>query len=234
MSAETDKRVQAALNADLSDSFILQYLGELRTNMGAVDREMRRTLVRMSLLVIVFILLTGNDISEVNVQYFKLSSIEFIAFLIPPAVAYLDIQLPVLLQDFTYMSEVHDQIVALRYPSVYAQDLHVLLGTPANSWSQATKIDRLYSKPGRPTTLLVYFVGLSIFLPEFLANLVLYGLIAALFVRFGWSNVWCWVCAAVVGCLLIVSYAATFALDFGANTSATESSDASAEAVPPE
>ena len=216
MRKSIQERVQAAFPGDVGDPFVLNFLEELRTNRREAEREVRRLSGLVVLLTVTFWLLNRGAVAEVNVGFVHLESVSTAAFLIPPLIEYLFLQVFLLYLEFEHTRQVHDAVIGERYSSVAAQDLELMLGPATSSWQQGKKFSVFYGKPGKATTFVSVVIGVGMtMLPMLLSVAITIYLIADLFAVNGFTSLLAWLSALAALVLFVVQQMVAWATSDG-------------------
>lgn len=144
-------RIRVAFEEDAVDSDELRnYLTELRVNWRQAELTLSRTISLILLTCVAFELLTRGVVSEVSVVFLKISNAtQLVAPALPVMLAYLTLNLIMLIGDINLYELVHETAIELRHKSLYDNHMEVALEPPGAfftgsrlKFSRGTSINR--------------------------------------------------------------------------------------------
>lgn len=201
-------RVRDALDADVSENYVLQFLADLRNNMRDAERRTRRTTGFILLFAAVFELINRHGISEATLVFVKLNSLDFALIAIPVVIAYLCYEIAGHVTDSNDLYWVHAKLTEARYPSMRASNLDLLLIPIGDPFGQAIRAVT-FSRRGRLFTLLSWArFPLQIIAPSAAAYAFEIYALVQIFAHFGATNVFVWLSGLLTITFLVLAVAA--------------------------
>jgi hypothetical protein len=125
-------RIKEAFKEDAVDSDGLKsYLTELFANWRQAELTVSRTIGFILLASAAFELLTRGIVSEVSVIFLRITNATpLITAVLPVVVAYLTLNLALLIGDIVLYSLIYDSVMHLRFASLYENNMHTALRPP--------------------------------------------------------------------------------------------------------
>lgn len=198
-------RVRDALDVNVSEDYVLQFLADVRNNMREAERRTRRTTGYILLLATIFELIRRHGVSEATLVFVKLNSLDFALVAIPVVIAYLCYEIAGHVTDSNDLYWVHTKVIEARYPSMRASDLDLFLIPIGDPYGQAIR-SATFSSRGRIHTLLSWArFPLQIIAPGVAAfAFVVYALVQV-FAQFGGTNVFVWLSGLLTFMFLVLA-----------------------------
>ena len=185
-------QIEDAFKEDAIDSDgLTSYLTELLVNWRQAEVALSRTISFILLSSAAFELLTRGVASEVSVIFLKITNATpLIAAVLPVVVAYLTLNLALLIDDITLYSIIHHFIMRLRFPNLHENNMHVALRPPRAvftagrfAFGRGASVNRVAR-----TTIALIQIGTHLILP---VSFVVYAYVRLLVTR-GLGDVLVW------------------------------------------
>ncbi len=197
--------IKEAFKEDVVDSDGLKnYLTELLANWRQAELAVRRTIGFILLASAAFELLTRGVVSEVSVFILKVTNATpLITAVLPVIVAYLTLNMALLLGDITLYALIHQYVMRLRFTSIYENNMDVALHPPGAFFTgrrfifgRGTSVNRA----GRTTVILIQ-ISIHMILP---ISFVTYAYVRLLVTR-GLSDVFVWTSFGISAILVVAT-----------------------------
>lgn len=199
--------VRQALRDEVSEDFVLHLLAELRTNMRDAERSTRRATGLILLLSVTFELASRRGILEASFYFFKLESLDFVLFAIPVIIAYLCYAISGHVADSNDLYWVHTKVVQVRYPTMWASNLHLFLIPVNDPFGQSLRGATFGETNGLLLALGWARFPLHAMIPSLAAYAFEVYALIQLFLHFGAGDILVWVSCLITVCFLFLALA---------------------------
>ncbi|NES29025.1 hypothetical protein GCE86_19280 [Micromonospora terminaliae] len=120
---------------------------------------MRKTAVSATLLAAVFLILLSGNVTEASLSFVKLKNLAPITAGLPVVISYLAYSYMAQLADVTHLVYLHDQIIRIKYPDMYENDIEMFLAPPSSVLHRTFRLRVLLpGAVGQSYAWLAYFI----------------------------------------------------------------------------